>query len=92
MGSFAALEARDSVKLAVTVVRPNLTFSKVVAPSGTQLPGTDLTYTTTVTNVGNQSAYSVIMVDSLPLSVQFKVGSVVTNMPAGISVTLELCR
>ena len=87
--STALATARDSMKLAVTVSGPNLTFSKGVSPSGIQPPGTDLTYTATVTNVGTQPAYSVILMDSLPTVVEFKVGTVVTNMPGGISVTLE---
>jgi uncharacterized repeat protein (TIGR01451 family) len=80
---------RVSVKLAVIVGGPSLTFTKIVTPGGTPLPGTDLTYTATVTNVGTRSAFNVVLLDALPSSVQFKVGSVVTNLPAGISVALE---
>ena len=87
--SAALATARDSMKLAVTVTGPTLTFSKAVSPSGIRPPGTDLTYTATVTNVGTQPAFSVILMDSLPTVVEFKVGSVVTSMPGGISVTLE---
>jgi uncharacterized repeat protein (TIGR01451 family) len=81
--------ARDSVKLAVTVLRPNITFSKAVTPSGTQLPGTDLTYTATLTNNGTSGALSVVVVDTLPATVQFKVGSVSNSLPAGVSVVVE---
>ncbi|MEO7713211.1 MAG: hypothetical protein ABIV10_09870 [Gemmatimonadaceae bacterium] len=87
--STALATVRDSMKLAVTVSGPVLAFSKGVSPSGIQPPGTDLTYTATVTNVGTQPAFSVILMDSIPSAVQFKVGSVVTSMPVGISVTLE---
>jgi uncharacterized repeat protein (TIGR01451 family) len=87
--SVALSTALDSVKLAVLVTGPALTFSKSVAPAGTPPPGTDLTYTATVTNVGSQSAVSVVLIDSLPGSVQFKLASVVTTMPAGVSVAVE---
>lgn len=87
--SLALPTARDSVKLAVLVAGPTLSFSKGVSPTGTQAPGTDLTYTATVTNVGTQAAYNVVLSDSLPAGVEFKVGSVVSTMPSGMSVTVE---
>jgi uncharacterized repeat protein (TIGR01451 family) len=87
--SLALPTVRDSVKLAVLVAGPTLSFSKGVSPTGTQAPGTDLTYTATVTNVGTQAAYNVVLSDSLPAGVEFKVGSVVTTMPSGVGVTLE---
>jgi uncharacterized repeat protein (TIGR01451 family) len=79
----------DTGKLAVTVVRPSATLSKAVAPSGTQPPGTDLTYTVTLTNPGTASAASVVVVDTVASTVEFKFGSVVTNLPTGISVAVE---
>ena len=39
--------------------------------------------------VGSADAGGVVIVDSLPAEVQFKVGSVVSNLPAGISVVVE---
>jgi uncharacterized repeat protein (TIGR01451 family) len=87
--SLALPTARDSVKLAVLVAGPSLTFSKSVAPSGTPPPGSDLTYTATVANVGTQGAVNVVLMDSLPASVQFKVGSVVTTLPAGVTAAVE---
>ncbi len=79
----------DDGRLELTVIRPNMTTAKAVSPSGTQPPGTDLTYTLTVTNEGSDSAAAVVIADSLPPEVQFKVGSVVNNLPAGVTVTVE---
>ena len=79
----------DDGRLELTVVRPNLTTGKAVSPSGTQLPGTDLTYTVTITNDGSQDAAGVVVMDSLAVELDFKVGSVVNNLPAGVSATVE---
>ena len=87
--SVALVTAQDSVKLAVLVAGPTLTFSKSVAPLGTPPPGSDLTYTASVANVGSQSAVNVVLMDSLPGSVQFKLASVVTTMPAGVTAAVE---
>jgi uncharacterized repeat protein (TIGR01451 family) len=87
--SVADPTAADSGKLTVTVVRPSATLSKSVSPSGTQAPGTDLTYTVTLTNPGTASATSVVVVDTLRSTVEFKLGSVVTNLPAGVSVAID---
>jgi uncharacterized repeat protein (TIGR01451 family) len=80
---------RDSVKLAIVVGGPSLTFAKTVSPSGAPLPGTDLTFTATVANVGTRSAFNVVLMDSLPADLQFKLGSVVTSLPAGIGAAVE---
>jgi uncharacterized repeat protein (TIGR01451 family) len=80
---------KDSGQLRLSVVRPNLTVSKGVSPTGSQTPGTDLTYSMTITNGGTSSAASVMVVDTLRPTVQFKVGSVSTSLPAGISVVVE---
>ncbi len=76
-------------KLVVTVIRPNVTTSRVVSPTGAQPPGTLITHTITITNTGTTSASTVIASDSVSSNLQFKVGSVVTNLPAGITVALE---
>jgi trimeric autotransporter adhesin len=80
---------KDSGQLRLTVVRPSLTIAKGVNPSGTEPPGTDLTYTLTLTNGGSTSAASVVVVDTLPAAVRFKVGSVANSLPAGVAVTVE---
>ncbi|MGH9260916.1 MAG: hypothetical protein ACRD08_13630, partial [Acidimicrobiales bacterium] len=79
----------DAGRLVVTVIRPTLTTGKAVNPSGAQAPGTDLTYTITFTNAGSAAAVSAIVVDTLPGQVDFKVGSVVSTPPSGVSVAVE---
>src|SRR5881296_3275153 len=73
----------------LSVVAPNLTVNNAVAPSASPPPGTDLTYTVTVTNNGTGNATSVVVVDTLAPTVQFKVGSVVNSLPAGVSVVVD---
>jgi len=70
----------------LSVAAPNLTVNNAVAPSASPPPGTDLTYTVTVTNNGSGNATSVVVVDTLASTLQFKVGSVVNTLPPGVSV------
>jgi len=79
----------DNARLRVTVIRPNLTSSRAVSPNNTQSPGTDLTYTLTFTNTGSSDAAGVVMVDTLAPAVRFKVGSVATTLPAGVSALVQ---
>jgi uncharacterized repeat protein (TIGR01451 family) len=79
----------DPGSVFIQVVKPNMTMVKGVSPNGTQLPGTDLTYTVTITNDGSDDAVTAVIVDSLAVEVEFKVGTVVNNLPAGITVTVE---
>ena len=79
----------DDGRLELTVIRPNLTTGKAVSPSGTLLPGTELTYTVTITNDGSDAAVGVVVMDSLAVELDFKVGSVVNNLPAGVGVVVE---
>jgi uncharacterized repeat protein (TIGR01451 family) len=72
----------------LSAAKPNLALNNSVAPGGTVLPGTDLTYTVTITNTGGDSAKSVVVVDTLAPTVQFKVGSVSNTLPAGVSVVV----
>jgi len=78
----------DSAKLVVTVIRPRVTVVTSVNPSGTAHPGTDLTYTVTLTNTGTENAESVVHVDSVPAQLGFKVGSVSTTLPNGMTGTV----
>jgi uncharacterized repeat protein (TIGR01451 family) len=78
--------ATDSGWVFVELLQPNITISKSVDPSGTQLPGTDLTYRVTITNNGNYDAVDVVNVDSLPAEVEFQVGSEVDNMPVAVDI------
>jgi uncharacterized repeat protein (TIGR01451 family) len=68
--------------------KPNLALNNAVAPPGTSPPGTDLTYTVTITNNGSDNATSVLVVDTLAATVQFKVGSVNNTLPPGVSVVV----
>jgi uncharacterized repeat protein (TIGR01451 family) len=67
----------------------DMTISKSVNPVGVQMPGTDLTYTLSLSNLGNTGAVDVVVIDTLPSQVDFQVGSVVNGLPAGIGVTVE---
>src|SRR3989441_14347 len=73
----------------LTLAAPNLTVNNSVAPSASPPPGTDLTYTVTVTNIGSSNATSVVVVDTLPAAVFFKVGSIVNTLPPGVSVVVD---
>ncbi len=77
----------DNGRLELTVIRPGVSVLKGVSPNGTQLPGTDLTYTVTLTNAGSAPAAGLVTVDTLSSNVMFKVGSVVSNLPAGLTAT-----
>jgi uncharacterized repeat protein (TIGR01451 family) len=70
---------------------PSISLVKSVSPSGTQLPGTDLTYTVAFTNGGDTAAQSFVLTDPDPSTTlkindntDFKVGSVV-NVLGGLS-------
>jgi uncharacterized repeat protein (TIGR01451 family) len=80
--------AVDTGKLVVVRVKPSVSVVKSVSPTGTPVPGTDLTYTTTLTNAGSEDAASVVHIDSLPLQLGFKVGSVSTILPNGVTATI----
>jgi uncharacterized repeat protein (TIGR01451 family) len=82
-------ETSDSAKLVVTVIRPSVTVVRSVNPTGTPPPGTDLTYTLTLTNTGTDNAVNVVHVDSVPAQLGFKVGSVSTTLPGGITGIVE---
>lgn len=77
--------ARDSGWVPVQRVRPSLGLTKTVSPNNTLAPGTDLTYTLKANNTGSYPAVSVVVVDSVPTAVQFKVGSPTQSLPAGVS-------
>lgn len=78
-----------TANLIVTVIRPSITVSKSVSPSGNSPPGTDLTFTSTVANVGTASASNLALVDSIPTYVQFKVGTAANALPAGLTAATE---
>ncbi len=82
----------DSGRVTVTLVRPSLTLARSVSPVGTEQPGTDLTYALTLTNGGSSGAAGVAVVDTVPSAVQFKVGSVVSSPPAGVTAVVEYSK
>jgi uncharacterized repeat protein (TIGR01451 family) len=81
--------ASDTGFADMTVVRPEIVVGKSVVPNGTASPGTDLTYTVTVTNSGSEDAVNVVAVDSLAAELEFKVGSVSDSLPAGVTVSVQ---
>jgi uncharacterized repeat protein (TIGR01451 family) len=74
---------------------PSVSLTKSVTPSGTQVPGTQLTYTVAFVNTGGAPATAFVLIDPNPATVlkindymDFKVGSV-TNVLGGLtSVTV----
>ena len=65
-----------------------LGLTNAVSPNGTQPPGTDLTYTITVTNSGGSNATGIVLVDSLRNNVDFKLGSVTSSLgTSGLTVS-----
>lgn len=79
---------RDDGFVEVRRVRPVLTLSKSVSPTGTLPSGTSLTYTLHLSNVGEFAARSVTVTDSVPQQLLLKVGSVSQTLPSGMSATV----
>jgi uncharacterized repeat protein (TIGR01451 family) len=79
---------RDDGYAEVRRVRPVLTLTKSVSPTGTLASGTDLTYTLNIANVGEYAARSVTVTDSVPTQVMFKVGTVSQTLPSGLTATV----
>jgi trimeric autotransporter adhesin len=69
----------DSITLTTTVTAPVLTISKTVSPEGPQPPGTVLTYTITVTNIGTGTATSIVIADTVPEYTTYVEGSLKTG-------------
>ncbi len=69
----------DSITLTTTVKAPVLTITKTVSPSGSQPPGTELTYTITVTNIGTGVATSVQIFDVIPAYTTYVANSIETG-------------
>ena len=67
-----------------------MALAESVSPSGTQLPGTDLAYTTTFTNAGTGAAHSVVITNPVPANTDFKLGSVTQNLgTTGLTVAVD---
>ncbi len=68
----------------------DLTLLKSVAPGGSQVPGVELAYAVTFTNTGGTPAASVVLVDPIPSSTDYKVGSASTNLGStGLTVSVS---
>ena len=75
---------------------PSIGLTKSVTPSGTQLPGTDITYTVAFQNTGGSPATAFVLTDPNPATVlkindytDFKVGSVVNSLGStGLTVVV----
>ena len=59
---------------------PDVTLTKSVSPTGSQQPGTDLTYTVLFANAGTAPASSFVITDPIPANTDFKVGSVTNSL------------
>ncbi|HEU0013994.1 MAG TPA: DUF11 domain-containing protein [Longimicrobium sp.] len=70
-------------------IRPTLSLLKGVSPGGTVLPGTDLTYTITFSNLGEAAASGVVVGDDVPPELWFKFASVNNSLPAGVTATVQ---
>jgi uncharacterized repeat protein (TIGR01451 family) len=79
----------DTGSVDLIVVRPNLQVARSVAPGGAPMPGTELTYSTSVTNAGSESATGITLIDSVSAALQFKVGSETATLPGGVTAALS---
>ncbi|NNC28602.1 DUF11 domain-containing protein [Longimicrobium terrae] len=77
--------AQDTGYTQMRRVAPRLTITKGVTPANTLSPGTDLTYAMQVRNVGEFAARGVVVTDSVPPQVAFKLASVTQALPAGVT-------
>lgn len=73
----------------VTRPPPNISLAKSVSPTGTVLPGADLTYTIAFSNGGGAPASSFVLSDPIPANTDFKVGSASTTLgTTGLTVVI----
>ncbi|HEX8146119.1 MAG TPA: hypothetical protein VF591_02865 [Pyrinomonadaceae bacterium] len=73
----------------VTRTPPSVALAKTVSPTGTVLPGADLTYTIAFSNGGGAPASSFVLLDPVPASTDFKVGSAATTLgTTGLTVAV----
>ncbi|HEX8188980.1 MAG TPA: hypothetical protein VF586_11550 [Pyrinomonadaceae bacterium] len=73
----------------VTRTPPSLALAKTVSPTGTVLPGADLTYSIAFSNGGGAPASSFVLLDPVPANTDFKVGSAATTLgTTGLTVAV----
>jgi len=85
----AAPAATDRATTTVTVARPRLGLTRTAAVAGDTVPGSLITYEMRVTNSGSEGAELVVLSDSIPVELDFQVGSTAETLPAGLSATVE---
>lgn len=69
---------------------PSLALNKSVTPTGSQPPGTDLSYTIAFTNSGGSAASVLMIVDPVPANTDFKIGSAsVSPGSTGLTFVIE---
>jgi fibronectin-binding autotransporter adhesin len=74
----------------LTRASPSVTLDNSVNPSGTQAPGTELTYTITFANVQCCAAQSLVIKDPIPANTDFKVGSETHDLgTTGLTVVVD---
>lgn len=74
---------------AVTRTPPIIALDKTVSPTGTVLPGVDLTYSIAFSNTGGAPASSFVLLDPVPTNTDFKVGSASTTLGStGLTVAV----
>ncbi|MDH3271257.1 MAG: DUF4139 domain-containing protein [Gemmatimonadota bacterium] len=73
----------------VTVVRPSLSLGKTATVTGDTIPGADVTYQITVTNLGTEAAVQVVVRDSIPVEVDYRLGSTSETLPPGVTAVVE---
>ncbi|MFC1838221.1 hypothetical protein ACFL1N_01475 [Thermodesulfobacteriota bacterium] len=76
-------DGSDIETLTTTVTAPVLGLNKAVSPTGPQPPGTELTYTVTVTNNGTGAATAVVISDIIPTYTTYKAGSISAGSTVG---------
>lgn len=73
----------ETARINTTVTAPTLAVAKSVNPVGSQPPGAELVYTSTVTNNGSGVATKVTLSDIIPTYTTYKPGSILTGPDAG---------
>ena len=76
-------DGSDIETLTTTVTAPVLSLVKEVSPTGAQPPGTELTYTVTVTNNGTGAATAVVISDLIPTYTTYKADSISAGSTVG---------
>jgi uncharacterized repeat protein (TIGR01451 family) len=85
--TFDQVAGNNSSTLAKTVMYVDI--HKDVSPTGSQSPGTDLTYTITYTNRGGAAAQSLVVIDDIPGNTDFKLSSESHTAPGGVTIAVD---